>query len=70
MFRFFVRIVNRPRQSGQTTIFNKTVMKKIITLLLAASFSISIASAQSAADVRKKQYNLDDNGLALKGTTL
>jgi YHS domain-containing protein len=42
-------------------------MKKIITLLLAASFSISIASAQTATEIHKKQYNLGDNGLALKG---
>jgi YHS domain-containing protein len=42
-------------------------MKKIITLLLAASFSISIASAQGAAEIHQKQYNLDDNGLAIKG---
>jgi YHS domain-containing protein len=42
-------------------------MKKIITLLLAASFSISIVSAQTATEIHKKQYNLGDNGLALKG---
>jgi YHS domain-containing protein len=42
-------------------------MKKIMTLLLAASFSIIVANAQTLAELHKKQYNLDDNGLAIKG---
>jgi YHS domain-containing protein len=42
-------------------------MKKIITLLLAGSFSISIATAQTATEIHKRQYNLGDNGLAIKG---
>ncbi|WP_413669766.1 YHS domain-containing (seleno)protein [Mucilaginibacter sp. Mucisp86] len=42
-------------------------MKKLFNLLLVIVFTASIASAQSQTDVRKKQFNLDNTGLAIEG---
>jgi YHS domain-containing protein len=42
-------------------------MKKIFTLLLLSSLSFGAAEAQSSGEIHKKEYNLNDNGLALKG---
>lgn len=42
-------------------------MKKLFSLLLASAFTISIASAQTGTDLHKKHYNLDSEGLAIKG---
>ena len=42
-------------------------MKKIFNLLLVSLFTISIAVAQNPTEFHKKQYNLDNDGLAIKG---
>jgi YHS domain-containing protein len=42
-------------------------MKKLFNLLLVTVFTVSIASAQAQTDVRKKQFNLDNTGLAIEG---
>lgn len=42
-------------------------MKKLFNLLLATVFILSMASAQSQTNVRKKHFNLDKTGLALEG---
>ncbi|WP_431199136.1 YHS domain-containing (seleno)protein [Mucilaginibacter sp. P19] len=42
-------------------------MKKLFNLLLATVFVVSMASAQSQTNVRKKQFNLDKTDLALEG---
>jgi YHS domain-containing protein len=42
-------------------------MKKLFNLLLVTVFTVSIASAQAQTDVRKKQFNLDNAGLAIEG---
>jgi YHS domain-containing protein len=42
-------------------------MKKLFNFLLVTLFTVSIASAQSQTDVRKKQFNLDKTGLAIEG---
>lgn len=42
-------------------------MKKIFILTLLAAFTAGIASAQTATEHHKKQYNLDKDGLAIKG---
>jgi YHS domain-containing protein len=42
-------------------------MKKLFNLLLVTVFTASIASAQAQTDVRKKQFNLDNAGLAIEG---
>lgn len=42
-------------------------MKKMFTLLLASLFIIRVASAQNATEFHKKQFHLDDSGLAIKG---
>lgn len=42
-------------------------MKKLLNLLLVTVFTVSIASAQTQTDVRKKQFNLDNTALAIEG---
>ncbi|QTE34821.1 YHS domain-containing (seleno)protein [Mucilaginibacter gossypii] len=42
-------------------------MKKLFNLFLATVFVVSMASAQSQTNVRKKQFNLDKTDLALEG---
>lgn len=42
-------------------------MKKLFSLLLVTVFTVSIASAQTQTDVRKKQFNLDNTALAIEG---
>ena len=42
-------------------------MKKTVILLLVSIFAISIASAQTTAEFHKKQFNLDKEGLAIRG---
>ncbi len=42
-------------------------MKKLFSLLLASALTNSIASAQTDTDLNKKHYNLDSEGLAIKG---
>ncbi|WP_114941648.1 YHS domain-containing (seleno)protein [Mucilaginibacter endophyticus] len=42
-------------------------MKKLFNLLLVTVFTVSVASAQAQTDVRKKQFNLDNTGLAIEG---
>jgi YHS domain-containing protein len=42
-------------------------MKKILAMLLFPVITIGIASAQDQTGLRKKLYNLDETGLAIKG---
>jgi YHS domain-containing protein len=46
---------------------NTIDMKKIVILLLASVFAIGIASAQNPTELHKKQYNLEKDGVAIKG---
>ena len=42
-------------------------MKKIFGFIVIAALSVSITNAQTATEFHKKQYNLDKDGLAIKG---
>lgn len=42
-------------------------MKHLFTLLTIFAFAINIASAQDHAELKKKQFNLDQSGLAIEG---
>jgi YHS domain-containing protein len=42
-------------------------MKHFLTLLIVFAFAIGIASAQDHAEQKRKQYNLDQSGLAIDG---
>lgn len=42
-------------------------MKKTFALFLISYFTVGFVSAQSPAELHKKHFNLDKNGLAIKG---
>lgn len=42
-------------------------MKKLPIAILISLFAAGMASAQTPTEVHKKQYNLDESGLAIKG---
>jgi YHS domain-containing protein len=42
-------------------------MKKLFTLFLITFFTIGFASAQNSVEIHKRHFNLDKNGLAIKG---